>query len=355
MEMYKRIIAVILLCITTILPVTFNNLNTKASALDSGPIVETPDFRPSFSDINIDINDSLTISYEDIDINEYECSLSANGVNAAIIDDCEYLQCEVEAISDVDFGTLTVNAVANDGTELTSTIYTYNNGEKLFYSEFAKDQAWFDGTKELYEKGLDWFTYKHWEEEYSQLMSSILSGTPSTISSNNNSTKISGIIEWEADNYHTTLPLRNAYVEIIAKNNYDYITLDSDYTDATGYYDLEISNNVFSQYSDIYFRISLEAYTFKVRSGWHTFAYYFDKKLSEEIDAGDIIDFSPDILCDTSLKIYKATYVHQSMVIAERFAKEMGFETTNKIRVAYPAGDKNNLNLLLLCDRVAQL
>ena len=69
MQMYKRIIAVILLCITTILPFTFNNLNTKASALDSGPIVETPDFRPSFSDINIDINDSLTISYEDIDIN----------------------------------------------------------------------------------------------------------------------------------------------------------------------------------------------------------------------------------------------------------------------------------------------
>ena len=126
------------------------------------------------------------------------------------------------------------------------------------------------------------------------------------------------------------------------KGDYVYTVLASGYTDVNGAYSLEISNDLFSQYSDVYFRINLEAYTFKVRSGWHTFAYYFDKKISDIADAGDTINFSPCVVYSESLKIYKATYVHQSMVIAERFAKEMGFETTNKIRVAYPAGDKNN-------------
>ena len=109
-------------------------------------------------------------------------------------------------------------------------------------------------------------------------MSSILSGIPTVMGSNNNVTTISGSISWEIDNNHTTMPLKNAYVEVISKGDYVYTVLASGYTDVNGAYSLEISNDLFSQYSDVYFRINLEAYTFKVRSGWHTFAYYFDKK-----------------------------------------------------------------------------
>ncbi|MBO5715747.1 MAG: hypothetical protein J6S23_05080 [Clostridia bacterium] len=316
----------------------------KMNALDNEIGNESIELDPKFSALNIDIEDSLTISYENIDISDFECSINANGITASIVEDSDYLQCEVEAIEGVEFGELTVSAISDDGTELISTVYTYNSGEKLYYSEFAKDQALCEGMNECLEGAFDYFTWKYWEEEYSGSMSKILSGSPSVISANNDTTTISGNIYWETDNIHTTLPLRNAYVEIIAKTNYEYIVLDSGYTRANGEYSLEVANNVFSQYEDIYFRVNLEAYTFKVRSGWHTFAYFFDEKISDIASPGYSLKFDPCILYDISMAIYKATYVHQSMVIAERFAAEMGFESDTKIRVTYPAGNKNNPN-----------
>ena len=337
MKKYKTVALLLILICVSCSHINIDIIKFSVLAADAD-IIEILELKPSFSDINIDIDDSLIISYEDISIDDYECSINAEGITASIIDDNGYLQCEVEAVEDVEFGTLTVSAIAPNGAELVSTIYTYNNGEKLFYSEFAKDQAFYEGVKEWWDNAADVFTYKYWEEKYSALMSEILSGNPIVNSSNNNTTTISGNIQWEVNKDHTTLPLRNAYVEIIAKTDYEYIVLASGYTGVNGDYSLQISNNTFSNYTDVYFRINLEGYTFKVRSGWHTFAYYFDQKLSGVINAGDSVTFSPNIVCDESLKIYKATHVHQSMVIAERFAKEMGFETSSKIRVAYPAG-----------------
>ncbi len=183
-------------------------------------------------------------------------------------------------------------------------------------------------------------SYRDWEEEYSELMSSILSGEPNIVSTNNENTVVSGKIEWELSSY-SKLPLRNAYIEIIVKTDFEPIVLSSAYTDENGYYCLDINNSGWDSYHDIYFRINLEAHTFKVRSGWWTFPYYFDKKLPEDFGNGVNIAFNPTITRDISKKIYRATYVHQTMVIGERFAAEMGFETSNKIRVAYPAGKED--------------
>ena len=70
------------------------------------PILESPELTPSFSDIDIDINDSLIISYEDISTDDYECSINSEGITASIIEENGYLQCEVEAINNIEFGTM---------------------------------------------------------------------------------------------------------------------------------------------------------------------------------------------------------------------------------------------------------
>ena len=83
------------------------DINYNISAIDM--IYETTELNPKFSALDIDIDDSLIISYEDIDTSDYECSLSANGISASIVEDSDYLQCEVEAIEGVEFGELTVS------------------------------------------------------------------------------------------------------------------------------------------------------------------------------------------------------------------------------------------------------
>lgn len=39
-------------------------VNIKTSALENNDIVETPELRPSFSDLNIDVDEALIVSYE---------------------------------------------------------------------------------------------------------------------------------------------------------------------------------------------------------------------------------------------------------------------------------------------------
>ena len=82
-------------------------INPNISAIDT--IYENTELKPSFSALDIDIDDSLIISYEDIDTSDYECSLTANGITATVVENSDYLQCEVEAIEGVEFGELTVS------------------------------------------------------------------------------------------------------------------------------------------------------------------------------------------------------------------------------------------------------
>ena len=309
-------------------------VNAIGSNLELKPTVVAP---------IVDIDEPLIISYEEIIKDNCTFRTECDGVTVDLLENVEYLSFEVNEVDDVEFGTLTVIVTDISGTTSENTTYMYNNGIELYYNEFAMEQAWFDGTQSLYEQNTEdniVLSYRDWEEEYSELMSSILSGESQMISTNNEKTVVSGIIEWELSSY-SKLPLRNAYVELIVKTDFEPIILSSTYTDENGHYCLETNNSDWDYYNDIYVRINLEGHTFKVRSGWWTFPYYFDKKLSDNYSAGVNLSFDATITRDVSKKIYKATYVHQSMVIGERFAEEMGFETNNKIRVAYPAGKED--------------
>lgn len=317
-----------------------HDVNAIDASIELRPIVPAP---------VVDVNEPLRISYEDVIKENCSFTTEYEGITATLVEEVDYLSFEVNTIDDVGFGSLTVRVTDTVGNITENTTYFYSNGFDTYYNEFTIDQAWFDGTKALYDLNTENNTvlsYKDWEEEYSELMSSILIGEPTVVNTNNEKAIISGNIYWEPDRNYPK-PFKCAFLEVIVKTDDGYISIGDGYTGLEGEYHIEIDSSELIFNEDVYIRINLEAETFKVRSDWWTFPYYFDKKLSGNLTAGTEISYDACITHNLDKKIYKATYVHQAMVMAERFAKAMGFETTNKIRVAYPVGieifrDTNN-------------
>ena len=107
--MKKSIIIMLVMVQVALILININITSFKIWAVDNDISMEITELKPKFSALDIDIDDSLIISYEDIDTSDYECSLSANGISASIVEDSDYLQCEVEAIDGVEFGELAVS------------------------------------------------------------------------------------------------------------------------------------------------------------------------------------------------------------------------------------------------------
>lgn len=333
---YKKI-ALLLIVIQLVLmmpQIEFSNHDVNAidNTLELKPIVEAP---------IVNVDEPFRISYEDVIKESCTYSTECEGITAVLVENVDYLSFDVKSTSNVGFGRLTVNVTDNTtGNTSANTTYFYSNGFDTYYNEFTMDQAWYDGTKALYDLNTNnniVLSYRDWEEEYSKLMSSILSGEPTVVNTSNEKVVISGNIYWEL-NKNYAMPFKCAFLEVIVKTDDGYISIGDGYTGLDGEYHIEIDPSELIFNEDVYIRINLEAKTFKVRSGWWTFPYYFDKKLSDNLTAGTEISYDACITHNLDKKIYKATYVHQTMVIAERFAEDMGFRTSNKIRVAYPAG-----------------
>ena len=106
MKKYRTVAILLILIYVISWGSIFDFKNVKILALENGLDIESPELTPSFSDIDIDINDSLIISYEDINTDDYECSINSEGITASIIEENGYLQCEVEAINNIEFGTM---------------------------------------------------------------------------------------------------------------------------------------------------------------------------------------------------------------------------------------------------------
>ena len=111
MKNNSRTIATILVLIQIISLCTSTNMvHLKVNAQENDSILDVAELKPSYSALAVDIDEPLIISYENIDTADYECSINAEGITASIVQGEDYLQCEVEAIENVEFGTLTVSA-----------------------------------------------------------------------------------------------------------------------------------------------------------------------------------------------------------------------------------------------------
>ncbi len=349
-----KLIATMLIIFNILLiapPIEFSNF--EANAVDSN--IANVDMSPILSSPVIDINNSITVKYENINFLDYEVECLPVGIEASLIEEDEYIEIEIRGISTEDFGTLTVNAIADDGTSFSDILYTYNNGYSLHVSDLGKDQALYQGIKEMYDMNTEDYvviTEEECAEIYSAFSSNyIKSNGILDVILGNETTSITGFVYWETsgtprsgETENPNLPMRNAKIEVGVKILDRFVPVGSGYTDESGKYDIIIEHSNILNGSDLYIRVKLEALTFFVATDWFFDHYYYEAKILEEnIEAGTCIEAKDYILeYDTNTLLYKATYVHQAMVIGERFASKMGMQTDRIVRVAYPGGILNS-------------
>ena len=64
--------------------------NYTVKAIENDNVLPAIELKPSFSALTVDITEPLIISYENIDLENYECSIDAEGVNVSITDDIDF-------------------------------------------------------------------------------------------------------------------------------------------------------------------------------------------------------------------------------------------------------------------------
>ncbi|MBQ7872792.1 MAG: hypothetical protein IJ360_02335 [Clostridia bacterium] len=314
-------------------------------ALATGEIFESVPSKPEISAPYIDFTQTATITYNNLgfDVNLEDCTYQSENLNiisAYVVEDA--LEFEVSATNTEGFGKLDIEIVSGDDI-IKDTVHTYNNGYNIYFDKISKYQAWYNAMLYVYNQNTDdniIISEGELNNRYSAFTSPLFEGTPMIESSNNSNVLFTGNVVWETndtpDSNRPVLPMRNALIEIGTKTLGIFTAITSGHTGTSGEYSISLSNDKIPEDKDLYFRISLEGKTFEVKVFWFFPHYYYESNLGK-ISNGDIVTFNPRIKCDNNEDIYKATYVHQAMVIAERFAESMGFKSENMIRVAYPA------------------
>lgn len=223
-------------------------------------------------------------------------------------------------------------------------------------SDISKDQAWFDYMEDQYESGE--ITLEDWEEAYSELSKTFMvtevievntSPTMTTetmdaaplTTNTSTTTTIQGLIEWECDANGTRLPLRIARVELRDRDAVGSQCIAEQYTDTNGEFcfTFEEWEELENGGADVFVRCYLDSETFEVGRGWQSdiVNYYFDTQVVDNVSAGTTATYSCCMGYDETVTAQKAVYVHQGMVVAQRFAYAMGMRTNLNLNVAYPA------------------
>ena len=297
------------------------------------PVISSP-----ISDIDIPVR----VSFDNTDVLTY--SVEASGLTATEVS-AGSMQYDILATGD--FGTLTVFATYMDGTERSSSVYTYREANKVYLSDISQDQAWYDCIKLMYDNGE--ITYDELKNAYSELTKSYLmicedySDDNSNNSSSESKTTVTGELLWELQN-GAIAPLVKSKVELIKLSGGREIVLATQYTLQDGKYTFEINNEIWNdQGEDIFIRFWLESETYKVTNNWILEQYSYDVPVIANACEGVVVFPAYCIKSDLSNIQYKATYVHQAMTISERFALEMGMpkpgeeNAISKLNVAYPS------------------
>ena len=317
-----------------------------ATAVEEGNISNISNMKPEISAPFIELTQTATITYPNIniDFDIDDCTYENSGIDVVSmtkIDDG--LMFQVQPTINEGFGELKIN-INSESTILQDTVYIYNTGEKMFFDKISKYQAWYSAMLYLYEQNTEDNIIISEEEicnQYSTFTAPLIEGTPIIQSNNSDCVIFTGNIVWEtADSpkgYEPTLELRNALIEIGTKDWRGFNEIASTYTDDLGNYEIKVDSNNWSANEKIYLRVNLKAKTYEVSTFWFFPHYFYEYDLNQNISNGSTVAYDIRIKCDNDEDIYRATYVHQAMTIAERFAEAMGFESDNFIRVVYPA------------------
>ena len=315
-------------CITIVTEAIDSQTNVGAFPIISAPITN--------------INIPTRVSFDNTDVLEY--TFETDGLQATEVSTGSM---EFDVIATDEFGVLDVYATHSDGTVAKSSVYSYTNENNTYFSDISQDQAWYDCMKLKYDNGE--ITLGVFQSLLSELSRGYASEYTPDIDDKElipGKTRIRGVLKWD-ESTTEMVPLISAKVQLVKKVGGTEVIIDYDYTDESGEFEFAIDNEDWSSTGeDIFIRWWLEAKTFKVTYNWVIHHYCFESSIRENVDAGTTETFYYYIPIDPNINHYKATYVHQVMVITERFAIEMGMsvpeygssaETKTKLSVAYPA------------------
>ena len=331
-------ISLIFICLLTLFAYPSNALD-EIENFENEVVISDIRLTPILSQNAININESASVTFESNAEVVYD-RMIIDGVEVTALNPSA-LEFEIEAQTD-GFGQFDLVVETVDGVEITSSIYTYKVQNMLYLSEISHEVAWYYSKEEALKT--DPTLDIQYEDEYSSLFASGI-GCDVEINSANNSGKtiFTGTVQWETSNTPNTitgekpkLNFRGGRVEVRKKNALGSELIGSGFTGDDGRYTIVIDNEQLANGQNYFIRVWLDAKTYQLRMDWLIAHYYFDTEIQDNLIIGNTYTIDCNIEHQDTLS-YKATYVHQAMGIAERFAKEMGFETTNKIRVAYPA------------------
>ena len=332
----SKIISILLIfvCLLTVFTYSSNALDE----IENEDIVTDINLTPMLSKNVINVNESAYIKFESNADVVYD-SIILDGVDVSILN-ASLLEFEIES-GEEGFGRFDLIVGTVDGSELKSSIYTYKIQNTMYLSEISHEIAWHYSIEESLKSNPSLAI--QYEDEYSVLFASKIGYEVEIDSTNNNKTVFTGIVEWETSNLANTitgekprLPFRGGRIEVRKKNALGSELIGSGFTGDDGRYTITIDNEHLTNGQNYFIRVWLDAKTYQLRMDWLVAHYYFDTEIQNNLITGNTYTIDCNIEHQDTLS-YKATYVHQAMGIAERFAEEMGFETNNKIRVAYPA------------------
>ena len=310
--------------------------------LKENPVVDV-DLKPIIASPVVDVNDTIRVSFDNSNVLSY--AVEADGLIAIEV---EQGSMEYDLVATEEYGVLDVYATYADDVVVKSSIYTYRTNTKVYVSDVSKDQAWYSWIEELIELGE--LALNEAQELYYELCAEYVGEFTPTADeimeeiSVSNKTIIQGKLFWQESETEIA-PLIKVKVQLIKKTNGLTQIISSQYSAPDGSFRFEIDNsNWANDGEDIFIRWWLEAETFKVTNNWIFDHYCFQSLLKENIPQGSVETLYYLLPCDTSTNHYNATYVHQGMVMSERFAIEMGMRVPDydnknqtKLNVAFPS------------------
>lgn len=258
-----------------------------------------------------------------------------------------------------EFGRLEVYIDFGDKEYQKQCIYTYTTDGQTFISDSAEDDAWFKALLYKYESGI--ITSEEMEAEYGVLsqryikdyVSYIIPGlqeekgandplvAESTPPATRATSTVMGYLYWEAENNNGGLNnvfLKYTKVELYRKIGVVGVLIGTTYTDANGIYSFTFNNDNY----EVFLRVYPASTTFQVAS-FSTYVpltfsnyYYIDSPAAQTANsATTVIMYS--VAYNGNSNTTKAHSVSQSIVVAQRFALEMGMNSNVHINVIFPS------------------
>jgi len=247
-----------------------------------------------------------------------------------------------------EFGRLEVFFNFGDGEYQRQCVYTFTTAGKTFISNSAEDDAWFRALCYKYENGI--VTYEEMEAEWGALsrrsVNIVITSTPlnnqaerssfSTEAESNNELSratmtVYGTLGWYAKN-GSWMPLKFAKVELHRTPVIGSGLIGTTYTDKNGQYSFTFNNSNY----DVYVRAYPASTTFDVVAWGLSINDYRAESATVATSGLSSLGINMDILYNTNNNGNKAYYICQSLVVAQRYALEMGMAPSNPVLVAFP-------------------